>query len=71
MGLQDLINLAHREGWIQFEAQLGSELVRQYRNLVHPRLQLATGHFPDADILDMCRSVVNAIFNDLAAAETA
>jgi hypothetical protein len=70
MGLQDLINLAHEERWIQFDAQLGSELVRQYRNLVHPRLQLATGHFPDADTLDMCRSVVNAIFNDLAAAET-
>jgi hypothetical protein len=26
MGLQDLINLAHREGWIQIDVQKGSDL---------------------------------------------
>jgi hypothetical protein len=68
MGLQDLINFAHKQRWIQFDAQLGSQLVRQYRNLVHPGLQLREiGHLPDADTLDMCWPVVNAILNDLAA----
>ena len=67
VGLQALINLAHEERWIQFDAHLVSDLVRQYRNLVHPLMQLAIGHYPDADTLDMCQSVVNAILNDLAA----
>lgn len=68
MGLQDLIDFAHKQRWIQFDAQLGSQLVRQYRNLVHPDLQLRQiGHLPDADTLDMCWPVVNAILNDLAA----
>ena len=66
-GLQELITLAHDEHWIQFDAHHGSDLVRQYRNLVHPRLQLTIGHLPDADTLDICRSVVNAFLNDLAA----
>jgi hypothetical protein len=65
--LQDLINVAHKEHWIQFDAHRGSDILRQYRNLVHPRLQLAIGHHPDADTLDICRSVVNAALNDLAA----
>jgi hypothetical protein len=68
MSLQDLIALAHKQRWIQFDAQLGSQLVRQYRNLVHPDLQLRQiGHLPDADTLDICWPVVNAILNDLAA----
>jgi len=66
--LQELIKLAHKHGWIQFDAQLGADLVRQYRNLVHPHLQLREiGHLPDADTLDMCWPVVNATLNDLAA----
>jgi hypothetical protein len=67
IGLQDLINLAHREGWIQVDVQKGSELIRTYRNLVHPRAQLRMRHTPDADTVDMCWPIVNATLNDLAA----
>lgn len=67
IGLQDLINLAHREGWIQIDVQKGSELIRAYRNLVHPRAQLRMKHTPDADTVDMCWPIVNATLNDLAA----
>lgn len=68
MGLQDLMDFAHKEGWIQFDAHKGSELVREYRNLVHPHLQVRRiGHPPDEDTLAMCWPVVNATLNDLAA----
>lgn len=68
MGLQDLMDFAHKEGWIQFDAHKGSELVREYRNLVHPHLQVRRiGHPPDEDTSAMCWPVVNATLNDLAA----
>jgi hypothetical protein len=66
MGLEELINLAHREGWIQVDVRMGSELIRRYRNLVHPRAQLRMGDPPDADTLDICWPIVNATLNDLA-----
>lgn len=67
LGLLDLIKLAREEDWIELDAELGSELVRQYRNQVHANRRLAMGHPPDADTLGMCWPVVYAILNDLAA----
>ncbi|MBV9450751.1 MAG: hypothetical protein JO345_33160 [Streptosporangiaceae bacterium] len=67
MGLQDLIALAHREGWIQVDVKMGSELIRMYRNLVHPRAQIRMGDPPDSDTVDICWPIVNATLNDLAA----
>jgi hypothetical protein len=67
MGLHELIELAHRHGWIQVDVKMGSELIRSYRNLVHPRAQVRMGAPPDADTVDICWPVVNATLNDLAA----
>ncbi len=67
MGLQELIELAHREGWIQVDVKMGSELIRSYRNLVHPRAQVRMGAPPDSDTVDICWPVVNATLNDIAA----
>jgi hypothetical protein len=67
IGLQDLIALAHREGWIQVDVKMGSELIRMYRNLVHPRAQIRMGGPPDSDTVDICWPIVNATLNDLAA----
>jgi hypothetical protein len=67
IGLHDLINLAHREGWIEIDVQKGSDLIRTYRNLVHPLAQLRMKHTPDADTVEMCWPIVNATLNDLAA----
>lgn len=64
--LEELINLAHRQGWIQVDVRMGSELIRRYRNLVHPHAQLRMGDPPDADTLDICWPIVNATLNDLA-----
>jgi hypothetical protein len=67
MGLHELIDLAHRESWIQVDVKMGSELIRSYRNLVHPLAQVRMGAPPDSDTLDICWPVVNATLNDLAA----
>ncbi|MFE4048719.1 hypothetical protein [Streptomyces sp. YIM B13518] len=67
MGLNDFVDFAYENKWIEHDAKLASELVRHYRNLVHPLAEKRTGHSPNRDTLDMCWPVVNATLNDLAA----
>ncbi|MDX3854222.1 hypothetical protein [Streptomyces sp. AK02-01A] len=71
MGLNDFVDFAYKNKWIEHDAKLASELVRHYRNLVHPLAEKRTGHSPNRDTLDMCWPVVNATLNDLAATATA
>jgi hypothetical protein len=71
MGLNDFVNFAYENKWIEHDAKLASELVRHYRNLVHPLAEKRTGHSPNRDTLDMCWPVVNATLNDLAATAAA
>lgn len=70
MGLNDFVDFAFKNKWIEHDAKLASELVRHYRNLVHPLAEKKTGHSPNRDTLDMCWPVVNATLNDLAATAT-
>ncbi|GAA2451219.1 hypothetical protein ACFPFX_33285 [Streptomyces mauvecolor] len=67
MGLQDLVQFAHSNGWIEPDAKMAFDLVRHYRNSVHPHLEKRTGHRPNKDTVDMCWPLVNATLNDLAA----
>ncbi|MBP0936984.1 MULTISPECIES: hypothetical protein [Streptomyces] len=71
MGLNDFVDFAYANKWIEHDAKLASALVRHYRNLVHPLAEKRTGHSPNRDTLDMCWPVVNATLNDLAATATA
>ncbi|MFH8659456.1 hypothetical protein [Streptomyces afghaniensis] len=71
MGLNDFLDFAYENKWIEHDAKLGSELVRHCRNLVHPLAEKRTGHSPNRDTLDMCWPVVNATLNDLAATAAA
>ncbi|MER7396173.1 hypothetical protein ABT381_11720 [Streptomyces sp. NPDC000151] len=71
MGLNDFVNFAYENKWIEHDAKLASELIRQYRNLVHPLAEKQKGHSPNRDTLDMCWPVVNATLNDLAATAAA
>ncbi|MFF0010855.1 hypothetical protein [Streptomyces sp. NPDC005374] len=71
MGLNDFVDFAYENKWIEHDAKLASELVRHYRNLVHPMAEKRTGHSPNRDTLDMCWPVVNATLNDLAATAAA
>lgn len=71
LGLNDFVDFAFKDKWIERDAKLASELVRHYRNLVHPPAEKKTGRSPDRDTLDMCWPVVNATLNDLAETVTA
>jgi len=62
-----LIRTAHAKGWIQLDAKDFLRQVREYRNLVHLRLQSETGLAPDADTIMMCWAPVQAVINDLEA----
>ena len=65
--LHQLIEIAHRNGWIQADAQRFSHVLRDYRNLVHVPVQFRIGDVPDGDTFKVCWYVVVAAMNDLAA----
>jgi hypothetical protein len=60
-----LIRTAHVKGWIQLDAKDFLRQVREYRNLVHLRLQSESGLAPDGDTIMMCWAPVQAVINDL------
>jgi hypothetical protein len=60
-----LLKSAHKRGWIQPDAFEFSDIVRQYRNFVHPRAQQKRGITPDNDTVLMCWQPVLAVINDL------
>ncbi|GAB3434770.1 hypothetical protein GCM10027569_86230 [Flindersiella endophytica] len=61
-----MINVAHEDGWIQIDAKEFAHVVRDYRNLVHPRHQLSKGLEPDRDTVAMCWAPALAVLNDLS-----
>lgn len=63
--LYSLLERAHARGWIQHDALRFGGVVREYRNLVHPREQLENGVAPDGDTVLMCWQPVLAVINDL------
>jgi hypothetical protein len=65
--LHHLIEIAHRNHWIQADAQKFSHVLRDYRNLVHVPVQFRIGDVPDGDTFNVCWYVVVATLNDLAA----
>jgi hypothetical protein len=63
--LDTLLRRAHGCGWIQPDAFEFSDIVRQYRNFVHPREQLRKKIVPDEDTVLLCWQPVLAVINDL------
>jgi hypothetical protein len=64
--LQNLITLAHAHGYIDRDAHDFTQILREYRNLVHVHKQIATGHKLDGDTARVCWWVVVGALNDLA-----
>ncbi len=60
-----LLRSAHQRGWVQTDAFEFSDIVRQYRNFVHPREQQKRGVTPDGDTVLMCWQPVLSVINDL------
>jgi hypothetical protein len=65
IGLQVLIDIARKTGWIQLDAAEFMHKVREYRNYVHPRKQMENRVTFDRDSVIMCWAPVRAIINDL------
>lgn len=65
--LQRLIDLASERGWVAKDVVDYANVLRDHRNLVHPRKQHRSGHAPDTDSVRISWNVVVAALNDLAA----
>lgn len=63
--LSDMINVAHDLGWIKAEIKDFSDVLRDYRNMVHPKHQKEKKIKPDLDTCKICWNVVLAAINDL------
>ncbi len=64
--LNDMIEVAHTEGWIDLDVKKFSHSLRMFRNLVHPYEQMVLKANPDQDTCNICWLVVQAAVNDLA-----
>ncbi|TCP53051.1 hypothetical protein EV191_105114 [Tamaricihabitans halophyticus] len=63
--LETLIDTAHARGWIQLDAKNFIHAVRNFRNFIHPRKELAELPDFDADSVKLCWAPVHAVLNDL------
>ncbi|MGW3470852.1 hypothetical protein ACWDKQ_20895 [Saccharopolyspora sp. NPDC000995] len=65
--LQSLINLAQEKGWIAKDVTDYAHVLRDHRNLVHPKKQWTQSYAPKDDTVRIAWNVVVAALNDLAA----
>lgn len=64
--LQRLIELAETKGWIAKDVTDYAHVLRDHRNLVHPKKQLVDDYQPEDDTVRIAWNVVVAALNDLA-----
>jgi hypothetical protein len=64
--LQRLIDIAARERWIAKDVTDYAHVLRDHRNLVHPKKQLVDDYEPEDDTVRIAWNVVVAALNDLA-----
>jgi hypothetical protein len=67
--LQRLITMANERGWVAADVVDYANVLRDHRNLVHPRRQHRGGHAPDTDSVRIAWNVVVATLNDLASVD--
>lgn len=60
-----LLDTARDHGWIQFDAHRFLGPVRDFRNFIHPRLEVASRSRLDHDTVMMCWGPIGALFNDI------
>ncbi|MCE7002895.1 hypothetical protein LWC34_08625 [Kibdelosporangium philippinense] len=66
--LESLINLAQEKKWIAKDVSDYAHVLRDHRNLVHPKKQITQGYTPEDDTVRIAWNVVVAALNDLAEA---
>jgi len=66
--LASLINLAVAEDWINYDIAQYAHILREHRNLVHPRQQHEAGNMPDTGSVHIAWNVAVATLNSISAA---
>lgn len=65
VGLALLLHTARKHGWIQFDAHKFLDPVKEFRNFIHPRREVASQTRLDHDTVMMCWGPISALFNDI------
>lgn len=65
--LDSLIKLAVSEGWINRDIGEYAHILRNHRNLIHPRKQHRDGHSPDTNSVRIAWNIAIATLNSMAA----
>lgn len=65
VGLAVLLDTARENGWIQFDAHRFLGPVKEFRNFIHPRQEVASQARLDHDTVMMCWGPIGALFNDV------
>ena len=65
--LVELLQVAHEVGWIRRDASEFANIVRDYRNLVHPYKQRESRFNPDANTCDLCWRAARMAIEQLCA----
>jgi hypothetical protein len=63
--LENLINLAKEKGWFAQDVVDYAHVLRNHRNLVHPKKQLTQGYAPKSETVLIAWNVVVTALNDL------
>ncbi|WP_134731655.1 hypothetical protein [Amycolatopsis nivea] len=65
VSMELLIDTAFAKDWVQLDATAFAHTVRDFRNFIHPRKELAESPRFDADTVMLCWGPVQALLNDL------
>lgn len=63
--LNNLINVAHENGILRDDVKVFSHALRDFRNYIHPYLQLSSGFNPDMHTARICFQVLKAAISQL------
>lgn len=64
--LSELINVAHNIGLLKEDVHKFSHGLRDFRNYIHPYLQMASGFSPDEHTANVCFQVLKAALADVS-----
>lgn len=64
--LSEMIDVAHKLGWIRASMSKFSHVLRDFRNLIHPNVQITSNTYPDQDSVKISWIIVQASTRDLS-----
>jgi hypothetical protein len=64
--LSEMIDVAHKLGWIRTSMSKFSHALRDFRNLIHPNVQITSNTYPDLDSVKISWIIIQASIRDLS-----